>query len=90
MPEFLERYPDIALDIELTDSVVDILEQRMDVAVRAGPLKSSSLLARKLGETRKVIVGAPAYLERVGTPSNPAELEHHNLIAPNYARVVKV
>lgn len=89
VPEFLERYPDITLDLELTDAVVDILEQRMDVAIRAGPLKSSSLLARKLGETTKVIVGAPSYLARWGTPLTPADLERHNLIGANYTRVVK-
>ena len=59
VPQFLEHYPDVTLDIVLSDEVIDILEQRTDVAVRAGPLKSSSLMARKLGETRMVIVGAP-------------------------------
>lgn len=49
VPEFLAQHPEVTLDIVLTDEVVDILEQRTDVAVRAGPLKSSSLVARKLG-----------------------------------------
>jgi DNA-binding transcriptional LysR family regulator len=85
-PEFLERYPDVTLDIVLTDEVIDILEQRTDVAVRAGPLKSSSLMARKLGETHMVIVGAPAYLARHGTPLMPDELRRHNLLGANYLR----
>ncbi|WP_402719567.1 LysR family transcriptional regulator [Janthinobacterium rivuli] len=85
-PLFLERYPEVTLDIVLTDEVVDILEQRTDVAVRAGPLKSSSLLARKLGQTRMVIVAAPAYLARRGTPQAAAELASHNLLDANYAR----
>ncbi|NVI81398.1 LysR family transcriptional regulator [Janthinobacterium sp. BJB401] len=85
-PLFLERYPEVTLDIVLTDEVVDILEQRTDVAVRAGPLKSSSLLARKLGQTRMVIVAAPAYLARRGMPLTPAELASHNLLDANYAR----
>jgi DNA-binding transcriptional LysR family regulator len=89
VPEFLARHPDIKLDIVLTDEVVDILQQRADVAVRAGPLKSSSLLARKLGETRKVIVGAPAYLDRNGIPTQPTDLVRHNRLGFNYARAME-
>ena len=86
VPEFLERHPDVTLDIVLTDEVIDILEQRTDVAVRAGPLKSSNLVARKLGGTRMVIVGAPGYLNRHGTPSTPQELLAHNRLGANYVR----
>ena len=85
-PLFLERYPEVTLDIVLTDAVVDILGQRTDVAVRAGPLKSSSLLARKLGQTRMLIVAAPAYLARRGTPLLAADLASHNLLDANYVR----
>ncbi|MCD7098095.1 LysR family transcriptional regulator [Stenotrophomonas sp. MMGLT7] len=86
VPAFLERYPDVSLDIVLTDEVIDLLEQRTDVAVRAGPLKSSSLTARKLGQTRMVVVAAPAYLARHGTPASPDELAQHNLLGLNYTR----
>lgn len=86
VPEFLGRYPDVTLDIVLTDEVIDILEQRTDVAVRAGPLKSSNLVARGLGATRMVIVGAPTYLEQCGTPRTPDELLAHNRLGANYAR----
>jgi DNA-binding transcriptional LysR family regulator len=86
VPEFLARYPAITLDIVLTDEVVDILDQRTDVALRAGPLKSSGLMARKLGETRMVIVGTPAYFARRGVPTTPAELAGHNLLGFNYVR----
>lgn len=85
-PEFLERHPDVTLDIVLTDEVIDILEQRTDVAVRAGPLKSSNLVARKLGETRMVIVGAPGYLTRHGIPATPQALLAHNRLGANYTR----
>lgn len=85
-PEFLERHPDVTLDIVLTDEVIDILEQRTDVAVRAGPLKSSTLIARKLGQTRMVIVGAPGYLARHGTPVKPDDLFQHNRLGANYVR----
>jgi len=86
VPEFLARYPDIVLDLVLTDEVVDILDQRTDVALRAGPLKSSALVARKLGETRMVIVGTPDYLAKRGTPQTPADLAQHNLLGFNYVR----
>ena len=89
VPEFLARHPDITLDIALTDEVIDILGRRADVAVRAGPLKSSRLLARKLGATRMVIVGAPAYLERQGMPLHPADLERYNRLGFNYARATE-
>ena len=88
LPQFLDKYPDITLDIALTDEVVDILEKRTDVALRAGPLQSSSLLARSLGATRMVIVGAPAYLERHGMPGSPADLEWHNRLGFNHARAM--
>lgn len=87
VPEFLARHPEMTLDIVLTDEVVDILEQRTDVAVRAGPLKSSTLVARKLGATRMVIVGAPGYLARHGTPASVEALHQHNMLGPNYTRV---
>lgn len=87
VPEFLACHPDVTLDIMLTDEVIDILEQRTDVAVRAGPLKSSNLVARKLGGTRMVIVGAPGYLTRHGTPATPEELLTHNRLGANYVRV---
>lgn len=85
-PAFLARHPEVTLDIVLTDEVVDILEQRTDVAVRAGPLKSSNLMARKLGATRMVIVGAPDYLVRHGTPTTPQALLMHNRLGPNHVR----
>lgn len=85
-PEFLALHPEVTLDLVLTDEVIDILEQRTDVAVRAGPLKSSNLVARGLGATRMVIVGAPRYLSRHGMPATPDELLAHNRLGANYAR----
>lgn len=88
LPEFLGRYPGVTLDLVQTDLVVDLLAERTDVAVRAGPLKSSSLVARKLGETAMMIVGAPAYLERCGLPATQDDLAHHNCLSLGYARAV--
>jgi len=86
VPAFLERYPEISLDIVLTDEVIDLIEHRTDVAVRAGPLKSSTLVARKLGATRKSILAAPAYLARHGMPRTPADLARHNCLGFNRTR----
>ncbi|GMU01622.1 LysR substrate-binding domain-containing protein [Corallococcus caeni] len=86
VPAFQARYPGIRLDIGLTDQVVDLLEDRADVAIRAGPLKSSNLIARKLGETRFHVVGSPAYLKLEGTPRTVANLEKHNRLGFSYTR----
>ncbi|MDX8531682.1 LysR family transcriptional regulator [Mesorhizobium sp. VK25A] len=86
LPRFLERYPEISVEAVLTDSVIDLMEERADVAIRAGPLRESRLVARKLGQSRMVVVAAPAYLEACGTPRTPAELTSHNLLAFGFVR----
>lgn len=83
---FLVLYPDITLELSLTDQVVNLLDEYTDVAIRSGSLKDSTLVARKLGETRMVIVGAPAYFERHGIPDTVEQLEKHNRIAFSFAR----
>jgi DNA-binding transcriptional LysR family regulator len=88
LPEFLERYPGVTLDLVQTDMVVDLLAERTDVAVRAGPLKSSSLVARKLGDTALIIVASPLYLARFGEPTTIEDLERHNRLGFGYARTV--
>jgi DNA-binding transcriptional LysR family regulator len=80
IPSFLARHPGISVDIALTDTVVDLLEERADIAIRVGPLRESRLLARKLGESRMVVVASPAYLAQHGTPQTPADLARHNLL----------
>ncbi|KAA8998839.1 hypothetical protein FJU30_14190 [Affinibrenneria salicis] len=62
VPAFLRRYPDFNLDIVLTDKIIDLPEQRTDVAIRIGPLKYSNPIAYKPGQMRTMIVGSPAYL----------------------------
>lgn len=86
LPEFTALFPDVSLDLSLTDHVVDLLEDRTDVAVRAGPLKNSALMARKLGTVKMHIAAAPGYLERKGVPQHPDALAGHNLLGPNYVR----
>jgi DNA-binding transcriptional LysR family regulator len=88
LPEFLDRYPGVTLDLVQTDLIVDLLTERMDVAVRAGPLKSSSLVARKLGETAMVVVAAPSYLDRFGEPGSIEELDRCERLGFGYVRTV--
>ena len=89
IPAFLAQYPEIRLDLTLTDTVVDLLEQRADVAVRAGRLRDSRLVARQLGESRMHVVASPDYLARNGPLRTPADLIHHNVMAFNFDRQVQ-
>src|SRR5215217_1521083 len=89
LPRFLETYPEVALDLSLTDQVIDLMDERADVAIRIGKLRSSQLMARKLGESRKVVVASPEYLARHGTPRTVADLEHHQLMGFHLSRSVQ-
>ena len=83
---FARTYPHILIDIALTDALVDVAGGQADVAIRFGPLTDSNLTARKLGETRRVIVAAPDYLARHGTPRVPEDLYGHNCLNFNFRR----
>lgn len=87
--EFLQAYPEITLDINLTDKVMDLLSENTDVAIRTGPLKNSTLRARKLGETQMLLVAAPQYLKKKGIPKTPRDLKSHNLLRFNFSRLQK-
>ncbi|MCZ6890418.1 MAG: LysR family transcriptional regulator, partial [Gammaproteobacteria bacterium] len=80
VPAFLARYPGIQVVMSMTDDVVDPIAQRIDVAVRVGTLGDSSLRARKIGESRRIVCASPRYLERAGTPRKPEDLENHACI----------
>jgi DNA-binding transcriptional LysR family regulator len=89
VPAFLNAYPKVSLEISLTDQVIDLIEQRTDVALRSGPLKSSHLIARKLGAVRMMIVASPGYFARHGVPKTPDDLVQHNCLDFSYGRSVK-
>jgi DNA-binding transcriptional LysR family regulator len=84
--DFLQLYPGILVDISLTDMVVDLVEERADVAIRVGPLPDSALTARRLGASGRTIVAAPAYLDRHGVPEAPEDLFQHTIIGFNFRR----
>jgi DNA-binding transcriptional LysR family regulator len=83
---FTRLYPHILVDIALTDALVDIAGGQADVAIRFGPLADSTLTARKLGETRRVIVASPTFLARHGTPRVPEDLLRLNCLNFNFRR----
>jgi LysR family transcriptional regulator for bpeEF and oprC len=80
LPKFLERYPDLELDVRFNDRVVDLVAERVDVAMRSGVVRSPDLVARRIATSRRIIVGAPAYLASAGTPQKPDDLHRHRLI----------
>jgi DNA-binding transcriptional LysR family regulator len=80
MAEFRERYPEIRLELTSTDRIVDLVEHRTDVALRAGPLGDSSMHARLLRASRLHIVASPEYLARHGRPRAVDALEKHALL----------
>ncbi len=80
IPEFMQRYPEIKLDLNLHDRFVDLLSEGYDLAVRIGDLEDSSLIARKLAANRRVVCASPAYLEKHGSPKKPTDLEKHDCL----------
>ncbi|QEN88812.1 LysR family transcriptional regulator [Labrys sp. KNU-23] len=86
LPDFLARYPKVELDLSLTDEVIDLVEERADIAIRSGPMRDSGLKARKILESQRVITASPGYLARHGMPSTPEELERHNCLLFNFRR----
>ncbi len=80
IPTFLDRYPGIRIVMSMTDYLVDMVESKIDVAIRTGRLQDSSLKVRKIGESRRIVCANPQYLKKAGTPRSPADLEQHNCI----------
>jgi DNA-binding transcriptional LysR family regulator len=78
--EYVTRYPTVSVELELTARVVDLVAEGFDVAIRAGQLTDSSLVAKKIGLLQTIIVGSPAYLARREAPRAPADLAQHDLI----------
>lgn len=85
MAGFLKGCPHIELELLMTDSVVNLVEERIDIAIRLGSLESSSLIARRLAPHRRVVCASPDYLQAHGMPQVPADLARHNCLAFSYA-----
>lgn len=90
LPEFLDRYPQIDIDLGVTDRAINLAEDNVDCVLRVGPLADSGLIARAIGKLSLINVASPSYLERHGVPETPADLTDHwavNYASPSTARV---
>ncbi len=81
LPRFLEKYPEIELDITVTDRLVDLVDEGADVAIRTGVLRDSSLIAKKICDMHRVICASPLYLKKHGVPKTARDLLKHNCIS---------
>lgn len=80
LPAFMAAHLDLSIDLILDDRQIDLIEEGVDIAFRIGTLRDSSLTARRIASCRRVILGAPAYFQRAGVPTTPAELVKHNSV----------
>jgi len=78
--EFLQKYPEINVDIECNDSFQDMIEDQLDLVIRVGELKDSSFIAVPFGEVRILVCASPRYLEQHGQPKTPSDLQNHNCV----------
>lgn len=77
---FLDRYPDIKIDLMMVDHFVDLVEEGVDLAIRIGNVQDTSLITQRIGITRRVTIGHQSYFDRAGEPQTPEDLIHHNCI----------
>ncbi|WP_206240431.1 LysR family transcriptional regulator [Novosphingobium terrae] len=84
LPDYLRRFPGVKLDLQLNDSLVNLVDERVDVAIRLATLPDSSLITRKLAHHRRVVCASPRYLEERGVPTDPASLKTHNCLLFDY------
>jgi DNA-binding transcriptional LysR family regulator len=80
LPDFVARYPEVALEIAVTDRVIDLLTENVDIGIRSGPLNDTSLVARRIAEIERGLYASPDYLARRGTPHTPEQLHEHDCI----------
>ena len=84
IPQFLAQYPDLKVDITLDDAFVDLVHGGYDLAIRIADLPDSSLVARRLAPSRRVVCGSPGYFRRRGVPETPDDLKNHECLSYRY------
>lgn len=87
--EFMASYPDLKIELTLNDRFIDPLEEGIDVTIRIGVLQDSSLIARRLAPAHRVLVAAPSYLKRHGTPQVPDDLIHHRCLVYGHTTTLR-
>jgi DNA-binding transcriptional LysR family regulator len=83
--EFLATYPEVSIELNLSDAIIDLIGEGYDAAIRIGTLPNSSLVARRLCDTQRYLVGSPAYLKKHGRPNHPLQLADHACLGYTYA-----
>ncbi|MFL6576131.1 MAG: LysR family transcriptional regulator, partial [Povalibacter sp.] len=86
LPEFLLRYPRVALHVHLADQMIDLVSEGFDLAIRIGTLPDSSLVARRLAPNQRVLCASPDYLRRKGVPASPLDLQAHECLLLSSAK----
>lgn len=81
LPEFIDTFPEVSISLDLSDRLVDLIEEGYDCAVRIGELEDSRLVGLRLADNQRVIVAAPSYLQRHGRPHTPDDLLEHNCLS---------
>lgn len=87
LPAFMALHPDVTLDVQFSDELIDVVDQAFDIALRISTLPDSSLLARRLCTVRLMLVGAPSYFERHGRPEHPRDLAMHRALRYVHSRI---
>ncbi|MFS3136046.1 LysR family transcriptional regulator [Gluconacetobacter sacchari] len=82
--DFMKLYPEVVVDLTLTDRIVDLRDERVDIAIRSGVLSDSGLIVRKLASNERIICASPAYLTRKAYPSKPQDLANHECLKLNF------
>lgn len=82
LPDMMETHPGLRVDLQLTDTLIDIVSSGIDVGIRIGELKDSNLIASPLGENKRLLCAAPSYLKKRGMPKTPDALQQHECILP--------
>lgn len=89
LSNFIKKYPDVILDIELENRLVDLIAENYDLVIRSAKLEDSNLIAQKILTFKPVVCATPQYLKLHGKPRTPKELERHNLAIYNYSKDAK-
>jgi DNA-binding transcriptional LysR family regulator len=80
LKQFLDRYPDIKIDLIMADHFINLVEEGVDLSIRIGNVQDTSLISQQIGVTKRVTIGSVSYFERAGEPQTPDDLLHHNCI----------